>query len=98
MRLSDQSLHARTVIAAGGQVIGEVTAIFVDTDTWRVESLQVKLAKHVADEIGAARNVFHAGTLDLPVRMIQSVADAIVLSVPVSTLHEALPRPLPSAS
>lgn len=93
MRLSDQSLHGRTLIAAGGQVVGEVTAAFLDTETWRVESLQIKLGNHIADEIGATRNLFHAGTLDLPVRMIQSVGDTIVLSVTVPQLQEALPRP-----
>ncbi len=93
MRLADQGLWGRTVIAAGGEVVGEVTAVFVDTDTWSVESLQVRLAKHIADEIGADRNLFHAGTLDLPVRMIQSAGDTIVLYVTVPALQEALPRP-----
>ena len=45
MRLSDETLRGRTVIAADGQAIGEVAALFLDSDAWRVESLQIKLRK-----------------------------------------------------
>ena len=91
MRLSDENLRGRTVIAADGQAIGEVAALFLDSDAWRVESLQIKLRKEVADQLGATRGMFHAGTLELPVRMVQSVGDAIVLSVPALELRQVLP-------
>jgi sporulation protein YlmC with PRC-barrel domain len=91
MRLSDENLRGRTVIAADGLAIGEVAALFLDSDAWRVESLQIKLRKEVADQLGATRGMFHAGTLELPVRMVQSVGDAIVLSVPVVELRQVLP-------
>jgi len=79
------------VIAADGQAIGEIAALFLDSDAWRVESLQVKLRKEVADKLGATRGMFHAGTLELPVRMVQSVGDAVVLSVAAQELREVLP-------
>ncbi len=91
MRLSDENLRGRTVIAADGQVIGEVGAIFLDSDAWQVESLQIKLRKEVADQVGATRGMFHAGTLELPVRMVQSVGDAVVLSIPTEELRQVLP-------
>ncbi len=79
------------MIAADGQAIGEVAALFLDSDRWRVESLQIKLRKEVADQLGATRGMFHAGTLELPVRMVQSAGDAIVLSVPALELRQVLP-------
>jgi sporulation protein YlmC with PRC-barrel domain len=91
MRLSDENLRGRTVIAADGQAIGEVAALFIDSDEWRVQSLQIKLRKEVADQLGAARGMFHAGTLELPVGKVQSVGDAIVLSVPALDLRQVLP-------
>lgn len=91
MRLSDENLRGRTVIAADGQTIGEIVALFLDSDAWRVESLQIKLRKEVADQLGATRGMFHAGTLELPVRMVQSVGDTIVLSVPALELRQVLP-------
>ena len=91
MRLSDENLRGRTVIAADGQAIGDVAALFLDSDAWRVESLQIKLRKEVADQLGATRGLFHAGTIEIPVRMVQSVGDAVVLSIPSLELRQVLP-------
>jgi sporulation protein YlmC with PRC-barrel domain len=91
MRLSDENLRRRVVIASDGLVIGEIAALFLDSDAWRVESLQVKLRKDVADRLGADRSMFHAGALEIPIRMVQSVGDAVVLSVPLDELRQVLP-------
>ena len=91
MRLSDENLRGRTIIAADGQVVGEITALFLESDTWRVESLQAKLGKDIPDQIGASRSLFHAGTLEIPVRIVQSVGDTVVLSVPIDGPSEVLP-------
>ena len=91
MRLSDENLRGRTVIASDGLAIGEIAVLFLDSDAWRVESLQVKLRKDVADRLGADRSVFHAGALEIPIRMVQSVGDAVVLSVAVDELRQILP-------
>ena len=90
MRLYEENLRGRTAIAADGQMIGEVAAVVVDTDDWRVDSLQVKLRKDVADRLGAERSVFRAGELEVPTRLIQSVGDTVLLSVPVDGLREML--------
>lgn len=91
MRLSDDNLRGREVIASDGLAIGEIAVLFIDSDAWRVESLQVKLHKDVADRLGADRSMFHAGALEVPTGMIQSVGDAVVLSVPVDELRQVLP-------
>jgi sporulation protein YlmC with PRC-barrel domain len=91
MRLSDENIRGRTIIAADGQVVGEVSALFLDSNTWRVESLQVTLRKDIADQLGAHRSVFHAGALEIPVGMVQSVGATVVLSVAVDGLRAVLP-------
>lgn len=91
MRLSNDSLRGRTVISADGLAVGEVTAVFLDTDLWRVETLQVKLRKEIADRVGADHGMFHAGSIEIPTSMVQSVGDGVVLSVPVDALRQALP-------
>jgi sporulation protein YlmC with PRC-barrel domain len=80
MRLSDENLRGRTVIAADGQAIGEIAALFLDSEAWRIRSLNIKLRKEVADQLGATRGMFHAATLELPVAMVQSGGDAVILS------------------
>jgi sporulation protein YlmC with PRC-barrel domain len=89
--MSDEDLRGRTVISAEGQVIGEVTALLFDSRTWRVESLQVKLRKEIADRLGVDRSVFRAGALEIPVRMVQAVGDTVVLSIAADRLREVLP-------
>lgn len=98
MRLSDGNLRGRTVIGADGRAIGEVAALFLDSDRWSVESLHLKLRKDVADELGASRGLFHPGTLEVPTRLVQSVGDAVVLAVRVDGLREVLPGGGESAS
>jgi len=91
MPISDEQLRGRTVIAADGQAIGEVAALFLDTSTWTISALQIKLNKAVAEQIGATRGLLRAATLELPVRLVQSVGDAVVLSVPTTELKPVLP-------
>jgi sporulation protein YlmC with PRC-barrel domain len=91
MRLSDDNLRGRTVIASDGLAIGEVAVLFLDSDAFRLESLQVKLRKEVADRLGADRGIFHAGALEIPASMIQSVGDAVILSVGIDELRQVLP-------
>lgn len=89
MRLSDESLRGRTVISADGNAIGSVAELFINSSDWRVESIRIELQKDVADRIGASRTLLHRGTIELPVSFIQSVGDAVVLSIDVEKLREA---------
>ena len=87
MRLSDESLRGRVVISADGNAIGTVAELFISSD-WRVESIRIELQKDIADRIGASRTLLHRGTIELPVSFIQSVSDAVVLSIEVEKLRE----------
>ena len=89
MRLSDESLRGRTVISADGNAIGALAALFINSADWRVESIRIELQKDIADRIGASRTLLHRGTIELPVSFIQSVGDAVVLSIEVDKLREA---------
>lgn len=91
MQISDEHLRGRTVIAADGQAIGEVAALFFDTSTWTILALQVKLSKSAAEQLGASRGLLRAATIELPVRTVQSVGDAVLLSLPIMELRQAAP-------
>lgn len=90
MRLSEEGLRGRTVIGADGQAVGETVGLFVDSGEWRVTALRIKLRSNVADQIGATRSFFSAGTVEIPVNLVQSVGDAVVLAVPVEGLRALL--------
>ena len=92
MQVSDEHFRGRTVIAADGQAIGEVSALLIDTSTWNIVALQIKLHKAAAEQLGAVRRILRAATLELPVHMVQSVGDAVLLSVPTLELRQILPE------
>jgi sporulation protein YlmC with PRC-barrel domain len=98
MRLSDKTLVGLTVVTADGQALGEVAVLFIDSQAWQVEAFQVKLRRGAAEQLGASRTLFHAGTIEIPIRIVQSVSDAVVLSVSVKELHQVLPTEPESAS
>ncbi|WP_342379377.1 DUF2171 domain-containing protein [Myxococcus stipitatus] len=92
MRFSERVRPGHPVVAAGGQQIGTVDALSIDSETWKVEALQVKLRPEAADQIGAFWNYFHAGRIELPTRIVQSVSDTVVLSVSLDELRQVLPQ------
>ena len=92
MQISDENLRGRTVVAADGRAIGQVAALFIDTSTWTIVSLQIKLSKTVAEQLGATRSLLHAATVGLPVRLVQSVGDTVLLSIPTPEVQQAVPQ------
>jgi sporulation protein YlmC with PRC-barrel domain len=98
MRLSDKTLQGRTVISADGSVIGSIAELFISAPEWRVESIRIELRKDIADRLGADRTLFHSGTLELPISFVQSVGDAMVLTVDVEQLREAHRPPATDAA
>lgn len=97
MRLSDESLRGKSVISADGKAIGSIAELFIDSAEWRVESIGIELRNDIADHIAANRTLFRRGTIELPVSFIQSVSDAVVLSVDVEKLREAHRLPTTAA-
>ncbi len=94
----DGGIRGRKVISADGHLIGEIADLLVDPATWRVESVQLKLNKAIADALGVHRGKFHAGTIELPVEMIQSVGETVVLSVPSTSLRPTVSNPNDAAA
>lgn len=90
MRLSDADLRGQTVIAADGLVLGEIAALVLDSESWRVDALRVTLRKDAADRVGAERSMFRPGVIEIASRLVQSVGDTVLLSVPVDQLRPDL--------
>jgi sporulation protein YlmC with PRC-barrel domain len=88
MTVTDGEIRGRVAIGADGKAIGEVVAILLDSDTWAVAGLRLRLRGNVASEIGVDHSLFRPSTVDVPISQVQSAGDAIVLSVPVASLSE----------
>lgn len=83
------------MVSGDGLALGEVTRLFVDSTTWRVESLQVTLRKESAERIGVKHSMFHKPSIEIATRLIQSVGDAVVLTIALDALRTP-ESPLPS--
>ena len=89
MDMTDVELRDRTVIGADGNAIGQVAAMIVDADSWVVKAVRVKLRSNAADQAGVGHSLFRASTVDVPVDHIQSVGDAVVLTISAAGLRSA---------
>ncbi len=89
MEITDVELRDRTVIGADGNAIGEVAAMIVDSDSWSVKAVRVRLRREVAEQVGVSHSLFRASTVDVAVDHVQSVGDAVVLTVSAGGLRGA---------
>lgn len=81
MHIEFGELRQRTVVDAEGRVVSDVDEIAIDTNSWRVKTLRVKLRRAAGAAIGAEQSIFRAGHIEVPSDMVQSVGDAVVLRV-----------------
>jgi len=67
MKISDDELRGRVVISGDGIAIGEVSRLFVDCTSWRVESIGVALIQSVGDAVVLAVKLDALRAADQPV-------------------------------
>lgn len=96
--LFEETVRDRKVVAADGQIVGEVTDLMINSGTWQVESVRVKLINEIADDLGISRSMLRAATIDLPVSTVQSVGDAVLLSVPTGKFRATISGPNKAAA
>jgi sporulation protein YlmC with PRC-barrel domain len=72
-------LSGKFVICAGGFDLGEVNGIDIDTDTWKVTHLHVKLSKQASENLGFKKR-FRSSTVCFPVSLVSKVGDNILLN------------------
>jgi sporulation protein YlmC with PRC-barrel domain len=88
MRITDSELRKRAVVGSDGQFIGQVDGLVLDTSGLAFEVLQVKLFPNVADQLGAGHSFFRPAVIEVPLRLVQSIADSVLLNVPAAQLRQ----------
>ncbi|HTN87385.1 MAG TPA: PRC-barrel domain-containing protein [Sorangium sp.] len=90
MRLTyEQDVRGHSVVDAEGNVIGEVEQLYLDSESFKLAGVRVKLRTEAADVLGVQRGLFRAGVLDVPVEAIQSLGQAVVLRTEARNLLTA---------
>jgi sporulation protein YlmC with PRC-barrel domain len=80
-------LVGKTIIGVAGYDLGEVKGVEVNTTTWNVTHLQVKLTNQAADELGF-RKRFGSSTVCMPVSLINAVGDVITITKTIGELSQ----------
>ncbi len=83
--ISFETLIGKQVIGTSGFIIGAVKGAGLDTTTWQVPQLYVKLTDNAATELGFKKR-FRSSIVCIPTKMIQAVGDVITMSPPLKEL------------
>ena len=74
------------VITSGAHILGEVKGAGVDTKTWQIKYLNVKLAAEAANKLGMKKR-FRSSTISIPVAYVTAVAGVVTLSKSLEELE-----------
>jgi len=85
----DGDLRGRRVIDARGRLVGDLQGFEIDTSSWRVRALRVKVRREVAGAIGLARGTFRGAVMVVAAEAISGVGDAVVLNKSIEALAKA---------
>jgi len=87
--VSFDKLSGKFVICAGGFDLGEINGVEINTETWQVTVLHVKLSKSASEDLGFEKR-FRSSTVCVPTSLVAKVGDNILLN---KTLDELTKNP-----
>lgn len=77
--VSFKELSDKFVICSGGFDLGQINGFEIDTGTWQVTHLHVKLSKSASEDLGFKKRI-GSSKVSVPVSLIKSVGDNILLN------------------
>ncbi len=83
-----ETLLGKKVIGTGGYIIGEVKGASIDTKTWQIAQLHIKLTDNAAEELGFKKR-FRSSMVSMPIKMVQAVGDVVNVSPSLKELTES---------
>jgi sporulation protein YlmC with PRC-barrel domain len=83
-----EKLIGMKVITSGAHILGEVKGGKIDTKSWEVKLLQVKLAGSSADKLGVKKR-FGSSNIGIPVSFIQAIGEVITIAKSLEELENA---------
>jgi sporulation protein YlmC with PRC-barrel domain len=76
------------VITSGAKIIGEVKGAKVDTETWLIKFLNVKLTGDAAESLGLKKR-FRSSKICIPVSMVQAVGHVVTVSMTIEEMESS---------
>ena len=85
---SFKELSDKYVICANGFDLGQINGVEIDTVTWQVTHMHVKLSKSASEDLGFKKRI-GSSTVCVPTSLVSKVGDNILLNKTLEelTLH-----------
>jgi sporulation protein YlmC with PRC-barrel domain len=83
-----EELIGLQVVTSGAHILGEVKGAKIDTATWTIKFLNVKLSGDAAESLGMKKR-FRSSMICLPVSMVQAVAHVVTISKSLEDLENS---------
>ena len=88
MLISFETIIGKQVIGKAGYIVGEIKGALIDTDSWQVLKLHVKLSDNASAELGFKKR-FRSSVVCIPTKMVLSVGDVITIAPSLKELSES---------
>lgn len=82
------TIIGKKVICANGYILGEVKGANIDTKTWQITQVYLKLTDTAAEELGYKKR-FRSSNVAMPVKFIKAVADVVTVYPSLKELTES---------
>lgn len=86
--VSFKELSDKFVICAGGFDLGQINGVEINTGTWQVTHLHVKLSKTASEDLGFKKRI-GSSTVCVPISLVSSVGDNILLNKSLEELTKS---------
>lgn len=77
--VSFNKISGMFVICAGGFDLGAINGVDIDTNTWQITHLHVKLSKQASEDLGFKKR-FRSSTVCLPTSLVSKIGDNVLLN------------------
>lgn len=78
-RIKFSELSGKDVISQDGREIGQVSDIALDSSSWRIDTLVVKLERDLLEAFHMKKPVFGTQTIQIPTSHVSGVGDKVIL-------------------
>jgi len=97
--LGSSQLTGKMVVSQDGADVGEVQGLDVNVETWKVETLEIKLERDVLEKLNLKKPIFGTQSVRISTDRISGVSDTVVLKNTVKEIAFVdSPEPTPKAA
>jgi sporulation protein YlmC with PRC-barrel domain len=76
------------VVTSGAHILGEIKGARIDTKTWAIKYLNIKLSDNAANRLGMKKR-FRSSTISIPVDIIHEVGEIVTVARSMEQLENS---------